>query len=102
MNSVSKLRWIAGVGSCALALLMVGKAAGEWGPPPPPPDADGDGMLDSWEIQYFGNLAQTGAGDFDGDGVSNLEEFQLGRNPTVGAVADTTGATGFVVYTPLK
>lgn len=69
-----------------------------------PDDSDGDtdGLLDGWEIQYFGNLSQTPTGDYDGDGVSNLEEFQLGRNPTVGALPDTTGATGFKVYTPLK
>lgn len=90
------------MGMCALVLFTVGKVAGEWGPPPPNPDGDGDGMLDAWEIQYFGNLAQTGAGDYDGDGVSNLEEFQLGRNPAAGTVADTTGANGFLVFTPLK
>ena len=65
-------------------------------------DGDNDGMLDAWEIQYFWNLTQTPTGDYDGDGVSNLEEFQLGRNPTVRADADTTGVTGLKVYTPLK
>src|SRR4051812_25644631 len=46
-------------------------------------DTDGDGMDDAWEIQYFGNLAQTASGDFDGDGMTNLEEYQNGFNPTV-------------------
>ena len=97
----TKIRWIMSMGLCVLVLLVVERAGAEWWPQPNP-DSDGDGMLDAWEIQYFGNLSQTAIGDYDGDGVSNLEEFQLGRNPTVGAVADSTGATGFVVYTPLK
>jgi hypothetical protein len=69
---------------------------------PLPPDSDNDGMLDVWEIQYFGNLSQGPNTDFDGDGVSNLIEFRQGRNPKVGGtVADTNGLTGLNVYTPL-
>jgi hypothetical protein len=44
-------------------------------------DSDGDGLPDSWELAYFGNLNQTASGDFDGDGVSNLQEFLDGTNP---------------------
>jgi len=50
-------------------------------------DADGDGLPDSWELAYFGNLDQTAVGDFDGDGVSNLDEFLQGTNPTDSASA---------------
>ena len=46
-------------------------------------DSDGDGMADSWEMAYFGTLARDGTGDFDGDGVSDLDEYILGTNPTV-------------------
>jgi len=45
-------------------------------------DSDGDGLPDSWELAYFGNLNQTATGDFDGDGVSNLQEFLDGTDPT--------------------
>lgn len=45
-------------------------------------DSDGDGLADAWELFYFGNLSQDGTGDPDGDGSSNLVEFQLGTNPT--------------------
>lgn len=45
------------------------------------PDHDGDGLLDAWEMQYFGNLLQTATGDNDGDGLSNLGEYQHGTNP---------------------
>lgn len=44
-------------------------------------DDDGDGMLDVWEIQYFGALSAPPNGDPDGDGVSNLNEFLEGTIP---------------------
>jgi hypothetical protein len=46
-------------------------------------DSDGDGMPDAWERKYFGNLAQTASGDFEGDGITNLQEYQNGTDPTV-------------------
>jgi hypothetical protein len=45
-------------------------------------DADGDGMPDSWELTYFNTLARDGQGDFDGDGLSDLDEFLQGKDPT--------------------
>ena len=44
-------------------------------------DGDRDGLPDSWEQTYFGGLGQKPTGDFDGDGVSNLDEFLQGTNP---------------------
>jgi len=44
-------------------------------------DSDSDGMTDGWEMQYFGNLTPSGTGDFDTDGVNNLNEFIEGTNP---------------------
>ncbi len=38
-------------------------------------DTDGDGMADQWEISEFGTLDQDGTGDFDGDGVTDLQEY---------------------------
>ena len=46
------------------------------------PDANGNGIPDGWEMQYFGNLNQTALGDFDKDGVDNLDEYLEGTNPT--------------------
>ncbi len=54
---------------------------GEFGAPTPP-DSDGDGLPDSWEMQYFGNLSQNGSGDFDADGLVNVDEFAAGTDPT--------------------
>jgi hypothetical protein len=65
-------------------------------------DSDADGMMDSWERMYFGGLTQTAAGDFDGDGLTNLQEYQNGRNPAVGTVFDTMLAVNLKVLTPLE
>jgi Bacterial Ig domain/Carboxypeptidase regulatory-like domain/IPT/TIG domain/Beta-propeller repeat/Bacterial TSP3 repeat len=67
----------------------------------PPVDTDGDGLADAWELQYFGNLSQGPTDDPDGDGVNNLQEYQQGRNPTLGAEADSNGGVQLRIYTPL-
>jgi fibronectin type 3 domain-containing protein len=45
-------------------------------------DTDTDGMEDSWEIQYFGDLAQGPTGNPDNDQENNLTEFQNGSDPS--------------------
>ncbi len=45
-------------------------------------DSDNDGLPDEWERKHFGDLSQGPDGDFDGDGLTNLEEYQHGTNPT--------------------
>ncbi len=46
-------------------------------------DMDGDGMLDTWEVQYFGSTALCSPlVDSDGDGYSNADEYFLGTIPT--------------------
>jgi YD repeat-containing protein len=47
----------------------------------PDSDSDADGMQDGWEINYFGNLSRDGAGDFDSDGLTDLDEFLSGTLP---------------------
>jgi hypothetical protein len=53
------------------------------GPQGANPDGDGDGMDDAWEQTYFGNLNRNGSGDFDSDGMTDLQEFLGGTNPTL-------------------
>jgi hypothetical protein len=65
-------------------------------------DADGDGLPDAWEQQYFGGLAQTPGGDPDGDGVSNFQEYLLGRNPAKPALADLAGAVNLRLAAPSR
>lgn len=50
-------------------------------------DSRGCGMPDWWQLYYFGNLTNLATGDYDGDGVSNLQEFLDGTNPTNSASA---------------
>jgi hypothetical protein len=45
------------------------------------PDSNGNGMPDWWEMKYFGNLNQPPLGDYDGDGVDNLDEYLEGTDP---------------------
>jgi type VI protein secretion system component Hcp len=52
------------------------------GSEPPDPDKDGDGMLDAWESAHGLNPATNDAqNDPDGDGLKNIDEFQLGTDP---------------------
>ncbi|HMO64669.1 MAG TPA: hypothetical protein PKE47_05520, partial [Verrucomicrobiota bacterium] len=47
-------------------------------------DANGNGLPDAWEIQYFGAAppGRPGTLDSDGDGLNDLAEFLAGTNPT--------------------
>ena len=49
-------------------------------------DDDIDGMLDMWELQYFGSLSAQPNGDSDADGVSNLNEFLEGTGRRINVV----------------
>ncbi len=51
-------------------------------------DTDGDLMADSWEVETMATLNRDGAGDFDGDGLSDLDEYLKGCHP---AKRDTDG-----------
>ncbi len=45
-------------------------------------DLDGDGLPDWWEDEHFGGTAaHDGAGDADGDGLANIEEYQRQARP---------------------
>jgi hypothetical protein len=57
-------------------------------------DFNGNGLPDSWEMAYFGNLNQTAGGDYDGDSISNLDEYYNGTNPTVREVYYWNVASG--------
>ena len=48
------------------------------------PDDDNDGMDDAWELTYLLNpfYAPDAGDDNDGDTLTNLQEFNLGRDPT--------------------
>ena len=39
-------------------------------------------MPDDWETEYFGDTNQEPEDDYDGDGLNNHGEYQLGTDPT--------------------
>jgi alpha-tubulin suppressor-like RCC1 family protein len=45
-------------------------------------DANDNGMDDRWELHYLGGLGHSSDADFDEDGVSNLQEFVRGSDPS--------------------
>jgi hypothetical protein len=45
-------------------------------------DSLGGGMPDSWQSLHFGTIGVNPLGDADGDGVSNLDEFFEGTDPS--------------------
>lgn len=49
-------------------------------------DSDVDGMSDVFENYYFGNLAQTGTDDPDGDGNDNATEQANGTSPIISSI----------------
>jgi Concanavalin A-like lectin/glucanases superfamily len=46
-------------------------------------DTDGDGIDDDWERDHFGDLSHDGLADTDGDGRSDLQEFNDKTDPNV-------------------
>lgn len=50
-------------------------------------DSDADGLLDGWELKYFGDLTHDGTADTDGDGSTDLQEYQAGNDPVVASPA---------------
>jgi alpha-tubulin suppressor-like RCC1 family protein len=52
-------------------------------------DSDHDGLPDDWEVLWFGGIGtQSGYGDFDGDKITNREEWAKGTNPQSGVSSD--------------
>jgi len=70
------------------------------------PDSNGTGMPDWWQMQYFGNLNQLPTGDFDNDGVDNLDEYLEGTNPANAASYNprlyVQSLHGYVVASPAQ
>jgi hypothetical protein len=65
-----------------------------------------DGISDSWRLRYFGsanNLLSQANADADGDGATNMQEYNAGTNPndaTSALVLSSTKGQDFVVRWP--
>ena len=59
-------------------------------------DSDGNGLPDWWETANFGALGVNPAADADGDGMTNLQEYLAGTNPTSAASRLAITATALV------
>jgi hypothetical protein len=53
-------------------------------------------------MKHFGNVSQSANGDADGDGVSNKDEYLLGRNPTKGVSPNSINLLKLYVFNPLE
>ncbi len=70
-------------------------------------DSIGDGIPDWWRQFYFDSGTATNSFtcascSYIGDGVSNLEKYLEGRDPTKTAVPDTSGLLALDVFTPTE
>lgn len=69
-------------------------------------DSNGTGMPDWWQMQYFGNLNQLPTGDYDNDGVDNLDEYLEGTLPNNASSYDprlyVQSLHGYVVASPAQ
>ena len=70
-------------------------------------DSVGDGIPDWWRQYYFGSGTTTNSFtcascSYIGDGVSNLEKYLEGRDPTKIGVPDTSGLVALDVFTPTE
>lgn len=62
-------------------------------------DLDGDGVLDGYERWYYGNTSNAGTSDTDGDGLTLLNEYLSGADPT-DADTDDDGSNDGADATP--
>ena len=85
------------------------------GTPDTPVDSDNDNMPDNWETTHFTDLSHDGTVDTDGDGLTDLEEYQNSTDPNdsdsdndgfydgweVTNSSDPAAAEGLLAYYPM-
>jgi len=88
--------WKGRLTEAEIKALAAGKATGT-----PPLDTDKDGMPDDWEKLYGFNPndPSDAAKDFDGDGVSNVDEYKAGTHPANVFPPKLTSAVGSPNFT---
>jgi YD repeat-containing protein len=61
-------------------------------------DTDGNGIPDAWELQHLGSLNHSGGTDDDQDGLSEMQEYLYGSDPTK---ANTAGGPFTDIANPI-
>lgn len=61
-------------------------------------DRDNDSMADEWETTHFDSMSVSPDDDYDGDGLTNLEEFNLSTLPKVADTDNDGHEDGAEVY----
>jgi hypothetical protein len=68
-------------------------------------DTNNDGLLDDWQLHYFGSVAGTGNGaplaNPSGDGFANVEKGAVDVNPLTPAAANSAAVLGLTLWTEL-
>lgn len=64
-------------------------------------DSDSDGINDTWEMAWFGNLLRDLRLDTDGDGFSDAEEYAARTDPLSWQSRPTESGAHLAVFTPL-
>ena len=69
-------------------------------------DSNGDGLLDDWQLKYFGSLSGTGDGaplaNPQHDGFTNIEKSAVGTNPNTTAAPNSAAVLALTVWTSLR
>lgn len=69
-------------------------------------DSNNDGLLDDWQLRYFGSVAGTGDGaptaTPGGDGFANIEKSAVDVNPLTPAAANSPAVLGLTLWTELR
>jgi hypothetical protein len=90
---------VSGIFSDGLSLTVINTGLDDFAP------YAADGLPDLWQVQYLGeNRLQGGPSeDVDGDGLSNLQEYAFGMNPSLGLMGTVkwSGSTLLSAGVPL-
>jgi hypothetical protein len=69
-------------------------------------DSNNDGLLDDWQLHYFGSIDGTGNGaptaNPTGDGFANIEKSAVDVNPLTPAATNSAAVLGLTLWTELR
>lgn len=63
-------------------------------------DTNSNGLPDRWELQYFGQIGVDPNADPNGNGLTNLQDYQLGLNPVRPSPPNAAALVNLRVFAP--